>query len=157
MIGEVPVLGGEVQRYRVVALVADVGIGATFEEAPNDSLVRDAEVQRGPQPGVAGEDAALVDEIGMRRRGARRRARHRLGPPPREERSAACRTARLARCGERRLEGDPALMPVLARERMLNVAKARLGRRLWVGAARGAHAPADRSRGALSASASPLS
>ena len=63
---QILVLGGEVQRVGVVAFVADVRIGAALEQQPHHRLVGDAEVQRGPQAGVAGQRAALAHQFGMR-------------------------------------------------------------------------------------------
>ena len=48
-----PVLGGKMQRYRVVAFVADVGIGATIEERTRRRPRADAEVQGRSEAGVA--------------------------------------------------------------------------------------------------------
>ena len=63
---QILVLGGEVQRVRVVAFVAHVRIGAAREQQPHHRLVGDAEVQRGPQADVAGQRAALAHQLGMR-------------------------------------------------------------------------------------------
>ena len=60
--GEVAAFGGEVKWERVVSVVADVRIGAAFEQRPHDGFVSRAEMQRRAQAGIAGERAALVDD-----------------------------------------------------------------------------------------------
>ena len=58
-------LGSEVDGRGVVTLVADVRIGAAFEQDAYDRLVARAKVDRRPQAGVARQRAALVDEMRM--------------------------------------------------------------------------------------------
>ena len=109
---EVAALGGEMQRERVVAFVADVRIGAALRAASGRRpRACAAEVQRRPQSGMPLERAALVDDVGvMRSRIAcstarRRRARRRAAAPaapgravsPRAERSAPLLSARSSR------------------------------------------------------------
>ena len=60
---EVAALGGKMNRERVIAVVADVGVGAAFEQRLHDGFVPRAEVQRGPPACMPRQHATLVDEI----------------------------------------------------------------------------------------------
>ena len=61
-------LRGEVQRHRVVALVADVGIGAAIEQPLDGRLVAavDLGMQGRPRAPMAGKAASLVDDARVR-------------------------------------------------------------------------------------------
>ena len=139
---QVLVLGREMQRVRDVAFVADVGIGAAFEQQSDDRLVGDAEVQRGPESGVAGQRAALAHQLGMRVEqggqlddvaGVGRREDAWSGDSPAPRRAPRVRRVRDRRgCG--RLEPGPAREAEFAGQRMLDMAQAGIGRRARVGA-----------------------
>jgi hypothetical protein len=124
--GEIAALGGEMDRIRVVAVVADVRIGAALEEQAHDCFVAHAEVERRPPARVGRQLAALVDDGrvavedradggGVARAGCREQRRQR-----RVRRGAIAHRAR---------EGNPAVVSPLARERVLHVAQRGLLRR----------------------------
>ncbi len=120
------------QRDGVVPFVPHVGIGAALEQGTHDLAVLDAEVQRGPQPGVSGQGATAADDIGMG-----------VGQFDRAHRIAGVGGDQELRQRRRRVaagfrdqsvpERRPALRTVLARERVLDVTKRGDGRRRRIG------------------------
>ena len=116
--GQVAAFGGEMNRIRVVAFVADVRIGAALEERPHDGLMPRAEVKGRPQARIARQRAALIDEVGMvvenrRHSGGVARAG---GGEQRGERRLRHACTRDGQC-----KGDPALVPAFARKGVLHV------------------------------------
>jgi hypothetical protein len=116
---KVLVLGGEVQRKGVVALVADVRVGAPFQQQPHDGFVRHAKMQCRSDAGVPVEEAALADERRVfveERRDFRDPARGGRGEEGRQP-------IRRRRAGLPLHEVGPAAGPALASERLLHLSQ----------------------------------
>ena len=80
--GERVGLGDKMQREGIVALVADVRVGAALEERRDDTFVLHAEVERRAQPRMPRQHAALVDESRGLDPGLRGMPRDRRRPRP---------------------------------------------------------------------------
>jgi hypothetical protein len=123
--------GGEMDWIRLIALIANVRIGAALEEQAHDGLVVDAEMKCRSQAGIV-ERSSFVDQGGMS-----------VEDPcdflcvtasGRLKKRRQCRI-----CGpasfDRSRQRDPALMSAFACECVLHVAQDRVFRGVWIRAA----------------------
>jgi hypothetical protein len=127
--GEIAALGGEMDRIRVVAVVADVRIGAALEEQAHDCFVAHAEVERRPPAVLAGSSPRSLTMAGWVSRIAPTAA---ASPLPAAASSVVNGGVRRGAIARRAREGNPAVVAALARERVLHVAQRGLLRRARV-------------------------